>query len=72
VKIGAPVHVALSGPNSVKVMVPVGLTPPASVAVSVIVPPCVTSDDAWVVIVGVAAVTTDVSLGSLHGVTTAV
>jgi hypothetical protein len=60
VKAGAPVHAALSGPNRLKVMLPVGVLPPASVAVSVTVPPTTTGCEAVVDIVGVtmAAVTT--------------
>ncbi len=35
VEAAAPAHVASSGPKRVKVMVPVGLVPPARMAVSV-------------------------------------
>src|SRR5688500_15245034 len=54
VKTGAPVHVGLSGPKTVKVIVPVGFVPPARVAVSLIGDPIATLDVAVVVIVGVA------------------
>jgi len=70
VKIGVPVQVALSGPNRLKVTVPVGLVPPARVAVSLMVPPTTTAGDAVVVrvtSVGAAMTATD-SLGSRHGV----
>ena len=67
-------HVASSGPKRLNVMEPVGLLPPARVAVSVICPPNATVPDAVVVMVGVtgtgAAVTTTDSLGSLHAVDT--
>ena len=39
VNTGVPVQVASPGPKTLKVMVPVGLTPPERVAVSVMVPP---------------------------------
>jgi hypothetical protein len=70
VKVAAtpPVHVVLFGPYRLKVTVPVGLNPPARVAVSKIVPPSVTPGDACVLIVGVARVTTTDSLGSLQAV----
>ena len=55
-------------------IVPVGLLPPARVAVSVTCPPTATDGEAVVVIVGVtgpgAAVTTTDSAGSLHAVDT--
>ncbi len=68
VKIGAPVHVALFGPNSVNVtLAPAcGLTRPLTVALSVIEPPSVTGVTASVMIVGVACVTTVCSLASLQ------
>jgi hypothetical protein len=50
------------------VTVPVGLNPPARVAVSKIAPPSVTAGDACVLIVGVARVTRTDSLGSLQAV----
>ena len=54
VKAGGPVHAASSGPKAAKEMFPVGLTPPASVAVSEIGPPTSTESDAWVGSVGLA------------------
>ncbi len=60
-------HDASFGPKSVKVTVPVGLEPPASVAVSEIAPaPNVTPADACVEIVGEALPTATDSFGSLH------
>jgi hypothetical protein len=53
VNAGAPEHVEPPGPNRVKVMVPVGLRPPLTVAVSVTVPPTTTDGEASVAIVGV-------------------
>ncbi len=49
-------------------MAPVGVTPPARVAVSLMVPPTATLIDDWVVMVGVALVTVTVSLASSHAV----
>ena len=72
VNTGVPEQVALSGPNRVKVIMPVGLNPPASVAVSLIVPPSATEPDASVVIVGTALVTTTDSPGSLQAPVTKV
>jgi hypothetical protein len=72
VKIAAPLQVALFGPNRVKVIVPAGLTPAESMAVSLTVPPTGTVPDAVVFRVGVALPTTTLSLGSLHKVVTAV
>jgi hypothetical protein len=71
VNTGAPAHVSLLGPNSVKVMVPVGVTPPLSVAVSEIAPPNATLGDAVVLIAGVAWAIVDVSFGALHAPVTA-
>jgi len=65
--------VASSGPKRLNVMVPVGLLPPARVAVSVTCPPSATDGEAVVVSVGVTgpgAVTTTDSLASLHAVVT--
>jgi hypothetical protein len=64
-----PLHVASPGPNSLKVIDPVGLDPPASTAVSEMLPPTLTGADAVVEIVGVpppAAVTTTDSPAELH------
>jgi hypothetical protein len=63
-----PVHVALLGPKRLKVMVPVGAMPPARIAVSDIEPPVFAETVAWVVIVGLALVTVEVSLASLQAV----
>ena len=52
VKIAAAAHVASAGPYSRKVSEPVGLKPPARVAVSEIYPPMTTLSEALVVIVG--------------------
>jgi hypothetical protein len=51
---GFPEHVASSGPKRVNVIVPVGATPPESIAVSVSCPPTGPPGDAVVVSVGVA------------------
>ena len=59
-----PEHVASFGPKRLKVMVPVGLNPPESVAVSWIEPPRVMAADAVVDRVGVAGVTTTDSLAA--------
>jgi hypothetical protein len=67
----APVQVASSGPNRSKVIVPPGVKPPASVAVSEIGLPRVTGPEAFVTIVGVALVTTKFSLGAPQGLVTA-
>jgi hypothetical protein len=71
VKTAAPVQVALSGPNRSKVMVPLGLKPPASVAVSEIGLPRVTGPDAFVTIVGRALLTTTLSLAAPQALVTA-
>jgi hypothetical protein len=65
---GVPAHVALLGPKTVKVMVPVGTLPPARIAVSEIGPPAIAETVAWVVIVGLALVTVELSPGSLQAV----
>ncbi len=49
-------------------MVPVGVTPPVRVAVSLITPPTVTVAEAWVVSAGAALVTVTLSLASPHSV----
>jgi hypothetical protein len=46
VNAGGPAQVVSFGPNNVKVIVPVGFTPPDKVALSVIVPPAATGSDA--------------------------
>jgi hypothetical protein len=46
VNVGVPLQVGFPGPNRVKMIVPVGLTPPDSVAVSLTVPPTGTDGDA--------------------------
>jgi hypothetical protein len=71
VKTGAPAHVASLGPYRRTVIVPVGLTAPASVAVSVTVPPTGTAGDANVEMVGVAWPTTTDSPASLQAPATA-
>ena len=65
-EVAAPEHVELSGPNKLKVIVPVGLKPPPRVAVSSIEAPTATAGDAWLVSVVVAALTTTLSLAELH------
>ncbi len=45
-------------------MAPVGVTPPARVAVSKMAPPTVTVAEAWVVMAGVTLVTVTLSLAS--------
>jgi len=58
VKAGVVSQPVLSlGPKTEKVTVPVGLSPPAKVAVSEMVPPMTTLAEAWVVIVGLAGLT---------------
>ena len=57
-------QVALFGPYAVNVIVPVGLTPPDSVPVSLIVPPAGTVAEATVVIAGAAFVTVTDSPGA--------
>jgi hypothetical protein len=57
-KAGSPLHSVLPGPKTLNVMVPVGETPPASIAVSKMAPPMVTVGDAVVLMVGLANVTT--------------
>ena len=66
--VGVPEQVASFGPKTVKVIVPVGPTPPASVAWSEIVPPAVACGVALVVTVGEAFVTTTASAGSAQAV----
>jgi hypothetical protein len=61
-------QVGSSGPNRKKVTKPVGLKPPASVAVSLTAPPRVTGGDVCVLSVGAAGVTTTSSRGSSHAV----
>jgi hypothetical protein len=68
VKADGAEHVELFGPKALKVMVPVGDAPPARVAVSEILPPAVAEGVAWVVMVGLALVTVEVSAGSLQAV----
>jgi len=63
---GGPEQVVLSGPNTLKVMVPVGLTPPLKVALSVITPPTGTAGEATVVMATLASATVNRSVGSLH------
>src|SRR5205085_9760034 len=63
VNTGAPVQEGLAGQNRAKVMVPVGLAPPARVALSETWPPITTPGDAVVVSVGVVNVTTTCSAG---------
>jgi hypothetical protein len=67
-KIGSPEQVALLGPKRPKVMVPVGARPPARIAVSEIGLPMFAETVAWVVIVGLALLTVDVSLKSSQDV----
>ena len=71
VKIGAPVHVGLLGPNRVKVTVPVGVGVPVTVAVSRMESPMGTGFRAEVTIVTALWVTTDVSFGAPHGLVAA-
>ena len=71
VKIDRPVQVASFGPYRLKVIEPVGLTPPASVAESEIAPPMVTGAEAWVTTAGPAWLTTTDSLASLQAPETA-
>ena len=69
VNAGVPAQVASSGPKRSKVMVPIGASPPASVAVSVTDPPRATDGDAAVVSVGVTrpvTTTTTDSAGSMQ------
>src|ERR1700694_1369400 len=54
VEIAALEHAASLGPNNWNVIVPVGLTPPLTVAVSLIVPPSVVPGDACVLKPGCA------------------
>ena len=74
VKIGAPAQVALLGPKRVKVTVPVGAGAgagaPVTVAVSETAPPKGTVGVAWVTMVGVTGLTTEVSLASLQELVT--
>jgi len=69
---GVPEHVALFGPYRLNVIVPVGLAPPANVALSEIEPPAATGGEGCEVIVGVAWVTATDSFASLHEVLAAV
>ena len=71
VKMAAPVQLRLAGPKRVKVIVPVGATPPERVAVSLMAPPAGTVGEAVVTMAGVALVMTTASAGSLHNVVTA-
>ncbi len=66
VKIGALEQPASFGPYSLKVIVPVGEKPPASVAVSRTEPPITIPAEAVVEIVGEAAETTTDSLAALQ------
>ena len=61
VKMAVVAHVASFGPYRRKVMLPVGLNPPARVAVSWIWPPTGTLAEAFVEIVGVFRPTETVS-----------
>ena len=74
-KIGAPVQVALFGPKTVNVTVPVGAgaggAPPVTVATSVIGLPMVAVGVAWVTMVIGPWATTEVSLASLQVLVTA-
>ena len=76
VKIGAPVHVGLSGPKRVKVTVPVGggagAAPAVTNAVSVMGLPSGAVGVAWVVTMPPSTtwVTTDVSSASLQALVT--
>ena len=70
VKIGVPVQVGLAGPNRVKVMVPVGATPPDRVALSEMVPPTCTGAEAVVTMAGVALLTVEVSFWAPQALTT--
>jgi hypothetical protein len=60
------VHAVSPGAYKSKLMLPVGLTPPANVAVSLMVPPTVTAPEAVVPMAGVAALTMTDSPGALH------
>ena len=62
----APLHDPLFGPNSVKVIVPVGDTPPARVAVSEILPPTLIPAEACVLMVGLTLLTVTDSFASLQ------
>src|SRR5260370_31994195 len=62
---GVPLQVASPGPKTLKLIVPVGLVPPARVAVSEIVPPAV-APVALVVTVGEAAITVLVSRSAVQ------
>ena len=66
VKMEVPLQALSSGPNSRNVIVPVGLTPPVSEALSEIGPPTETDGDAVVEIAGGVLVTTEDSFGSLQ------
>ncbi len=68
VNAAVPEHVASSGPKRLKVMVPVGASPPASVAVSVTDPPTATDGDAAVVRVGVMRPVTTTTTDSARSV----
>ena len=74
VKIDGLAQVGSSGPNRVKVTVPVGsgaAGSPVTVATSEIGLPMVTTGVAWVTMVATAWATTDVSLASLQALVTA-
>ena len=74
VKAGGPAQVALSGPKTLKVTVPVGAgapVDPVTVAVSEIGLPITAVGVAWVARVAPACPTTDVSLAALQAVVTA-
>ncbi len=64
----APLQVASSGPKREKVMVPVGLSAPASTAVALICPSTTVAGDAVVRSVGPAGVTVLAALGSRQAV----
>jgi hypothetical protein len=70
VKAAVPTQVALSGPNRLKVIVPVGLKPPNSVAVSLMVPPRVMGPDACDTIVVTAGLTSTLSFAAPHALVT--
>ena len=59
-----PEQVASLGPKRLKMTEPVGELPPATVAVSEIVPPTVVGPVAWVVMLGLALVTFELSLAA--------
>jgi hypothetical protein len=70
--VGVPVHVGLFGPNTVNVIVPVGLAPPDSTPESLTVPPAAVPEaEAVVAIAGVAGASVTASPGAPHADTTA-